>query len=200
MGKAAQQMDALIQDLLDVTHIESGRLQLASQAVPLVTLAQYALTTLAPIAEEEGVTLQSGIGDDLPPVDVDADRVVQVFSNLVGNAIKYTPRGGTVTLSASRDYDDVRVSVVDTGVGISADNLPRVFDRFWQSHRTNRSGAGLGLTIARGIVRGHGGRIWIESTEGQGTRVHFTLPLASGPVKHIPRLGVKAKPGAVDRD
>lgn len=198
MGVAAKQMDALIQDLLDVTHIESGRLQLSSQSVPLPALVQYAMETLAPIAKEEGVALSTEVGDDLPPVDVDADRVVQVLSNLVGNAVKYTPRGGAVTLSAVREYDDVRVSVADTGVGISADELPRVFDRFWQSRRTNRSGAGLGLTIARGIVRGHGGRIWLESTVGEGTRVHFTLPLASAPVAHLPRLGKKPKPGEAD--
>ncbi|MFI5311944.1 MAG: ATP-binding protein [Gemmatimonadales bacterium] len=188
MGKAAEQMDALIQDLLDVSRIESGRLQLSPRAVPLPTLLQHALATLTPIAKEDGVTLHADVDPDLPPVDVDAARIVQVLSNLVGNGIKYTPRGGTVTVTATRDYDDVRVTVADTGVGISVDDLPRVFDRFWQVRRTNRSGAGLGLTIARGIVRGHGGRIWVESTAGAGTRVHFTLPVAVDPVTQSPQL------------
>jgi PAS domain S-box-containing protein len=177
MVRAAQQMDALIQDLLDVTRIESGRLQILPQAVPLGALVTRTFETLAPLAGDEGVALRSTIPAGLPAVDVDAGRVMQVLSNLVGNAIKYTPEGGSVTLSASRERDVLRVSVADTGVGILAEELPRVFDRFWQSKRTNRSGAGLGLTIARGIVRGHGGRIWMESTPGEGTRVYFTLPI-----------------------
>ncbi|HVT38672.1 MAG TPA: PAS domain-containing sensor histidine kinase [Gemmatimonadaceae bacterium] len=179
MVRAAEQMDALIQDLLDVTRIESGRLQILPQAIPLATLVTRTFETLAPLAAEEGVALRSAIPGGLPPVDVDAGRVMQLLSNLVGNAIKYTPQGGSVTLSALRERDVLRVLVADTGVGILADELPRVFDRFWQSKRTNRSGAGLGLTIARGIVRGHGGRIWMESTPGEGTRVYFTLPIVA---------------------
>jgi PAS domain S-box-containing protein len=195
MRQAAEQMDALIQDLLDVTKIESGRLQLSPQAMPVDVLVTWALDTLGPIASEQGVELKSTFGNNLPAVDVDPDRLTQVLSNLVGNAITHTPRGGSVTLSAERQHDDVRISVSDTGVGISPEDLPRVFDRFWQSRRTNRSGAGLGLAIARGIVRGHGGRIWIESVLGEGTAVHFTVPLASSPVTSIPQLGRVAKPG-----
>lgn len=174
--QAAEQMDALIQDLLDVTHIEAGTLRLSPQAMPVLSLIDHTLDMLAPIAHAAGVTLHAQVGHGLPPVDADPDRLAQVLSNLVGNAIKFTSRGGTVTLTAERAVDDIRISVADTGVGIPATDLPRVFDRFWQSKRTNRSGAGLGLTIARGIVRGHGGRIWIESEEGEGTCVHFTLP------------------------
>jgi signal transduction histidine kinase len=101
-----------------------------------------------------------------------------MLENLVSNGIKYTASGGTVRIRAEVDEDVVRVSIEDDGIGISEAELPKVFDRFWQSKRTNRSGAGLGLTIARGIVRAHGGRIWVESTEGKGTSVHFTLPIA----------------------
>ena len=116
--------------------------------------------------------------DRLPQVDVDPDRLVQVLSNLIGNAIKYTPRGGSVRVAAEADQDIVRVTIADTGIGISEHELPQVFDRFWQSKRTNRSGAGLGLAIARGIVRSHGGRICIDSVVGVGTTVHFTVPRA----------------------
>jgi PAS domain S-box-containing protein len=197
MVRAAEQMDALIQDLLDVTRIESGRLRLVPQPVPIGKLVTSTLTTLSPLAKDEGISLNTRIPDELPPVDADASRVVQVISNLVGNAIKYTPRGGRITVTASREHEDVRVAISDTGVGISKDDLPRIFDRFWQSRRTNRSGAGLGLTIARGIVRGHGGRIWVESALGAGTTVHFTLPIAGDPDAHVPGSGTHPEPGNV---
>lgn len=179
MNQAAEQMDALIQDLLDVTRIESGRLRLSPQATSVRTIVERAMHLLAPIAEEHGVTMLADVGGNLPPVDVDADRVAQLLSNLLGNAIKYTPREGNVTLAVECESEHLRVTIADSGAGIAADELPRIFDRFWQSRRTNRSGAGLGLTIARGIVRAHGGRIWVESELGAGTRVHFTLPLAA---------------------
>jgi PAS domain S-box-containing protein len=178
MLQAARQMDALIQDLLDVSRIESGRMQLQPRVVGVNELVSQATETLSPLAAQAGVTVTLTFPDRLPQVDVDPDRIVQVLSNLIGNAIKYTPRGGSVRVEAEADQDIVRVTVTDTGIGISEQELPRVFDRFWQSKRTNRSGAGLGLAIARGIVRSHGGRIWIESVANEGTTVHFTVPRA----------------------
>lgn len=178
MLQAARQMDTLIQDLLDVSHIESGRMPIRPRAVKLNELVARATETLAPLAAEAGVALSAVLPAKLPDVDVDPDRMVQVLSNLIGNAIKYTPHDGSVRVSAEADEDIVRITVSDSGVGIAEDELPRVFDRFWQSKRTNRSGAGLGLAITRGIVRAHGGRIWIESTVGAGTAVHFTVPRA----------------------
>ena len=171
-------MDALIQDLLDVSRIESGQMPIRPHAVKLNELVSQATETLAPLAAQEGVALSAALPAQIPDVDVDPDRMVQVLSNLIGNAIKYTPRDGSVRVSAEADEDVVRITISDTGVGIAEDELPRVFDRFWQSKRTNRSGAGLGLAITRGIVRAHGGRIWIESTVGAGTVVHFTVPRA----------------------
>ena len=116
-------------------------------------------------------------------VHADPDRVTQLLSNLVGNALKFTPAGGRVDVRVNPYHDGVMVSVVDTGEGIPADQLPHVFDRFFQvsSPRIgSRHGAGLGLPIARGIVEAHGGTIWIESAPGQGTTVRFTLPAARG--------------------
>jgi PAS domain S-box-containing protein len=180
MLEAARQMDSLIQDLLDVSKLESGRMAVSPRVVAIGELVAQASETLMPIAAQATISLQTPIGGgELPLVDVDPDRIVQVLSNLIGNAIKYTQPGGDVRVLATADQDVVRVSVVDTGVGIAEHELPRVFDRFWQSKRTNRSGAGLGLAIARGIVRAHGGRIWIESVVGKGTRVHFTVPRAA---------------------
>lgn len=179
MLQAANQMDALIQDLLDVTRLDSGRMSMTPRAVTLLSVIDFSMSTLTPIAAAGGVSVRNEVPADLPEIDADPGRLAQVLSNLIGNAIKYTPEGGTVTIVAVPDRDVVRVSVTDTGVGIPEHEVPRVFDRFWQSKRTNRSGAGLGLTIARGLIRAHGGRIWVESTLGAGTQVHFTIPRAA---------------------
>ena len=179
MLQAARQMDALIQDLLDVSKLESGRMAVNPRVIAVDELIALAAETLVPIASQAGVSLHTKLAGLLPMVDVDPDRMAQVLSNLIGNGIKYTPAGGAVRLAAEADQDVVRITVMDTGVGITEQELPRVFDRFWQSKRTNRSGAGLGLAIARGIVRAHGGRIWIESVAGKGTKVQFTVPRAA---------------------
>jgi PAS domain S-box-containing protein len=182
MLQAAQQMDRLIQDLLDVTRLEAGRLRLVPAAVAPDALVAGALETLAPLAVARGVTLRVEIPAGLPPVHADRDRIGQVVSNLVGNAIKYTAAGGSARLVAEADGAMVRFAVHDTGIGIAEDDLPFVFDRYWQSRRTNRSGAGLGLAIARGIVEAHGGTIRLRSRVGEGTAVEFTVPVASAPV------------------
>ena len=183
MLQAAAQIDALIQDLLDVTRLEAGRLTVSPREVaprPLVEAALYAMRTLA---ESSGVALEASYADELPMVYADPERVTQLLSNLVGNALKFTPAGGRVEVRV-RPYDEgTLVSVIDTGDGIPAEQLPHVFDRFFQvsSARAGaRHGAGLGLPIARGIVEAHGGTIWIESAAGRGTTVRFTLPAARG--------------------
>ena len=106
----------------------------------------------------------------------DHDRMIQVLSNVVGNAIKFTPDGGAIHVGATRDGDRIRFSVADNGPGIPADELPHVFDRYFQARRKNRDGIGLGLSIAKGIVDAHGGRIWVESEEGRGSTFFFTVP------------------------
>ena len=104
------------------------------------------------------------------------DRLAQVLSNLIANAIKFTPPKGRVSVHAELSYGFVQISVRDTGPGVHPDNLPHIFERFWQADRSSTSGAGLGLQIAKGIVEAHGGRIWVESTLGQGTTFHVTIP------------------------
>ena len=178
MLQAANQMDALIQDLLDVTRLESGRLRLVSHPLSVEETVTAAIETMAPIAEDKALELVAETAPGLPDVLADPDRVAQLLSNLIGNAIKFTPSGGRVVVESAVDGDHVAFEVRDTGIGIAEDELPLVFDRFWQSKRTNRSGAGLGLAIVRGIVRAHGGRIWVESKVGVGTTVRFTLPIA----------------------
>jgi PAS domain S-box-containing protein len=177
--QAALQMDRLIQDLLDVTRVETGRLHLETTPVRAGEVLDTALDTLRPLISDAGLELNEEIPDTLPIVSVEEQRIAQVLSNLVGNSIKATPRGGRITVAAREDDGTVRVSVKDTGRGIPADQLPHVFDRFWQSaSSTIRSrGAGLGLPIARGIVEAHGGRMWAESEAGRSATFYFTIPV-----------------------
>ena len=182
MLQAASQMDTLIQDLLDVTRLELGRMRLTPQMIRAVDLVEVAVDTLAPLAAARRLRLEATVSSPVETVQADPDRILQVLSNLIGNAVKFTPAGGRVDVHVTSDGDAVRFTVQDTGPGIPPDELPRVFDRFWQSKRTNRSGAGLGLAIARGLIQAHGGRIWVESTLNEGTAVHFTLPLGAAPV------------------
>jgi signal transduction histidine kinase len=176
--QAAEQMDALIRDLLDVNRLDAGNLQISAVPVEPSVLLTDSLQTLRPLVEEKGIDLDLQIETALPKVGADRERIQQTLSNLVGNAIKFSPTGSKIVVVAHSDPEGVVFSVLDSGRGIAAEHLPRVFDRYWQSSRTDRQGAGLGLAIAKGIVEAHGGRIWIESRPGEGTTASFTLPLA----------------------
>jgi PAS domain S-box-containing protein len=176
IAEAADQMDALIRDLLDVTRLDVGQLQLAPESIEPAELLDEALRTLRPLVEEKQIHLEMKVEKNLPMVRADAERIQQVISNLVGNAIKFTPPEGSITVGARQEGHEVFFSVADTGRGISEQQLPKVFDRYWQSTRTDRQGAGLGLAIAKGIVETHGGAISVTSKEGEGTRVEFSLP------------------------
>jgi signal transduction histidine kinase len=134
-----------------------------------------AVEALSELAAHKGVALSAVVEPRLPRVPADRERVMQVLANLGGNAVKFTPAGGAVELRAEREADAVRVSCTDTGPGIAAEDLPHVFDRFWQARSTRRAGAGLGLAIAKGIVEAHGGEITAESTPGEGSTFSFTL-------------------------
>ena len=176
--QAALQMDRLIQDLLDVTRVETGRLVIEPEPVAVDALLDDALETLRPLLDEAGIALEATYAPGLPRVNADRQRVAQVLSNLIGNAIKATARGGRVTIRAGRSAEGVQVEVEDSGAGIAAEQLNHIFDRFWQSERSSirTRGAGLGLPIAKGIVEAHGGRMWVASKPGAGTTVYFTLP------------------------
>ena len=173
--QAARQADRLIQDLLDVARIEEGRLRVTAEPTPLLPVLHDAVELMQPLAQERGVTLRAALARDETVLLADADRLHQVISNLVGNAIKFTPRGGEIVLQATVDDSHVRIAVRDTGVGIPSESLPHLFDRFWRGHEARR-GSGLGLTIAKGIVEAHGGEIRIESEVGKGTAVMVVLP------------------------
>ncbi len=174
---SVDQMERLIKDLLDVKRIEAGLLSLEREPCVVSVL----MREIADTAERwiEGKTLRITLDSTNEPVHVYADpqRVVQVFSNLVGNAARFAPTGGEIVLRSRREGDQVRFSVADTGPGIPVEHLPHIFDRFWQASRTGRHGIGLGLAIVKGIVEAHGGRVWAESVLGAGSTFHFTLPL-----------------------
>jgi PAS domain S-box-containing protein len=176
--RAAEQMTALTQDLLEVSSLESGSVQMSPRPCAPATLLGAADEMFRLVADEQGVALAAAPADPaVVPVQADYGRVLQVFGNLVGNALKFTPAGGRVELGAARAADYVRFWVGDTGPGIEREHLPRLFDRFWQARRGGRAGAGLGLAIAKNIVEAHGGQIWAESTPGEGSTFHFTLPI-----------------------
>jgi PAS domain S-box-containing protein len=177
---AAIQMDRLIQDLLDITRVETGRLVIETQPLTTIALLEGALMTLRPLVEEAGLELRVDLPSSLPVVQADPERIGQVLSNLIGNAIKATA-SGSITVAAHENGGEIQISVSDTGTGIPKEQLPFVFDRFWQASQSSiRSrGAGLGLPIAQGIVRAHGGRLWADSEVGRGSAFHFTLMVST---------------------
>jgi PAS domain S-box-containing protein len=177
--RSVDRMRLLITDLLDFAKIQSGTFSVERSASSVSRLIPPVIEGFRLLAEEKRQTLETDFPADLPEVAADARRIGQVMSNLVSNAIKFTPEGGTIRVSARRHADEVIVSVADTGPGIPGDQLSKVFDWFWQAQRSKHAGVGLGLSIAKGIVDAHGGRIWAESEFGQGSVFSFTLCLAN---------------------
>lgn len=175
---SALRMNRLIQDMLDVARLEAGPLAIRSAIVRTPSLLDEALELHAGAAASASLRVRAEVRTPLPDVRADRDRVLQVFDNLIGNAIKFTPEGGEIVVGAAPRGGEVIFWVSDTGPGMSADELGHVFDPFWQADKQDRRGAGLGLPIAKGIVEAHGGRIWAESRPGGGTTFSFTLPAA----------------------
>jgi signal transduction histidine kinase/CheY-like chemotaxis protein len=178
--RAADRMRRLIDDLLEVSRIERGRLHLEVRDESLNPIIREAVAMLHPVAEAAGVRLHA----DLPPQAIhgriDGARILQVLSNLLGNAIKFTDPGGEVRVSCRGGPDGIRVEVADTGQGIPPEQIPHIFSRYWQASDSDSRGVGLGLSIVRGVVRGHGGEIWVESEVGRGSVFTFTVPPARG--------------------
>ena len=174
--RSSERMNRMVQDLLDVAKLETGRLAIEVEDTAVGVLIDEAVETLGPLAAGNGVALSAVVDPGLPLICVDRGRILQVLSNLVGNAIKFTPDGGQIVVHARESPEAVRVSVIDTGPGIPQDQMQRIFGRFWQANATDRRGLGLGLTIAKSIVEAHGGRIGAESRPGEGTEFWFTVP------------------------
>ena len=176
--RSATRMDHLIGDLLDLSSIQSGHLAIVRKPEELDTLVREVYEAHGPIAREQGLELRQSGG--LPPVSasVDRDRLLQVFGNLIGNAIKFCRPGDIITLGAELGPDEIVFSVADTGPGISAAEQPHIFEPYWSAKRYAKKGTGLGLYISKGIIEAHGGRIWLASTPGEGATFYFTIPLA----------------------
>ena len=174
---SARRMRRLIADLLDVTRLEGGkRLPVEPSVVEAEDMLREAEELFRSQAGVTSLTIDYELESVLPPVWADRDRIMQVLSNLIGNALKFVPPGGRIGVAVSRAGEAVRFSVADTGPGIPPENLGDIFSPYWQAKRAERLGAGLGLPIAKGIVEAHGGRIGVESEAGKGSRFWFTLP------------------------
>lgn len=191
--RAATRMNRLIQDLLDVARMEAGRLSVEASRVSARQIVLDSYAAQSPLASSSSLDLRLDLPEELPEIWADRDRLLQVLENLIGNAVKFTEPGGVITVAATSRNGEVLFSVFDTGRGISPEELGHLFDRFWQGRKVRRLGAGLGLPIVKGIVEAHRGRIWVESTRGQGSTFFFTVPTAlraetsrSEPAHHSP--------------
>ncbi len=181
--RAAHTMDRLVAALLDIARIESGTFTIRKERVETLALLQQAIDGSELQARSRNITLRAEIAAGVAPVLGDRDRLLQVLSNLLSNALRFCEVGSTVRLRATNVGDRVQVSVKDSGRGIPPQDLPHVFDRFWQGNRTAEGGAGLGLAICQAIVEAHGGKIWAASTVGRGTTVYFEIAGAPDPVR-----------------
>jgi len=177
--RAAERMERLIGDLLDFAQINAGRLVVTQQPFEARSVVHDSLEMFKPLAAEKQVRLVSDVREEGAQLYCDRDRVLQIFSNLLGNAIKFTPEAGSVTVRAERSGPELTFAVSDTGPGIREEHLACIWQRFWSVKQPQMTGVGLGLPIATGLVEAHGGRIWAESPVGAGTTFYFTLPLAA---------------------
>jgi signal transduction histidine kinase len=169
-------MTALINDLLDISKIEAGHLTLEPKEETLDPIVHDVLMTVQALAEAKALQIDEKVSCKNLKVVCDRERVAQVFSNILSNAIKFTPTGGKVTIECDNRDGFVVIAISDTGPGIPHNELPYVFDRFWQAKRAKKAGAGLGLSIAKAIVQAHGGDVSVVSQPGVGTTFYFTLP------------------------
>jgi two-component system OmpR family sensor kinase len=181
-------LSRLVEDLRELALADAGELYLELRPTDVAQVIRDTVDTLALAAEVQEVSLTAQLPDDLAPAQADPDRVAQVLRNLLVNALRHTPSGGSVTVSASSKVKSLEIAIADTGEGIAPDDLPHVFERFWRADPARArsgiggegrmaGGTGLGLSVAQSLVKAQGGRIWVESTPGEGTVFRFTLPL-----------------------
>jgi signal transduction histidine kinase len=174
---SGSRMNRLIQDLLDVARVEGEQLKLRPELQAPSELVREAVELNVARAATRSIDLRIGPCDRHVQISADRDRLLQVLSNLIDNAVKFSPEGCTVEVRAETMEPAMRFSVIDTGAGIPADDIAHLFESFWQGTRKSIEGAGLGLAISRGIVEAHGGEIGVDSTPGSGSTFFFTIPL-----------------------
>jgi PAS domain S-box-containing protein len=175
ISHSANRMNRLITDLLDIASIDARNLSIRREPTEVSRLVDTVWQVLEPTASSKEIHFRREIQAGLPLIDIDPSRIEQVLSNLVSNSIKFTPKGGTISIHAERHGEEVLFTVSDTGPGIQPEHFDHIFDRHWQVKETAHLGTGLGLAIAKGIIESHGGQIWVTSNPGQGTSFHFTL-------------------------
>ena len=175
MQQASSRMSVLLDDLLDTSKIEAGRYTISPQPLDVSQIFEEALSLLAPLALDKAVELTFHAEPDLK-INADPERLFQVLSNLIGNAIKFTPAQGKIGVVAMSNGDEIVFSVRDSGKGIAPEQLPHIFDRYWTAKEGNALGTGLGLYISQGIIKAHGGQLLAESTPGEGSEFRFTVP------------------------
>lgn len=178
IAQAATRMTRLIRDLIDATLLGAGRFTIKQERIGTNEILSKAFESQSLLASSASLALRLDAAQALPDIAADRDRLLQVFENLIGNAIKFTEPGGEIILGADAGAGDVLFSVADTGCGIASDQVQHIFDRFWQGPEGKRRGAGLGLPIVKDIVEAHGGRIWVQSSPGQGATFFFTIATA----------------------
>jgi PAS domain S-box-containing protein len=176
--RAAKQMKLLIQDLIEISRIDAGHLAIEPARIPAQQVLEELVDAHEVRASEVGVSLGLEVHPGVPDVWADRDRLVRVFENLLSNSLKFTPSGGSISIGATPKEEEALFWVADTGIGIPAEHLAHIFDRFWQAREARKGGAGLGLAFVKGVVEAHGGRIWVESTPGRGSTFFFTFPTA----------------------
>lgn len=178
IDRSARRMHRIINDLLDIVGLDGGKMSLELTVLPVAQLISDAVEAQAPLFSRAAIDHRIEVAEGLPRICVDRHRMLQVFDNLVGNAIKFSKAGQTITIGAKRRDDEVLFWVQDQGVGIEPENWTRIFDRFWHGDTRNGAGTGLGLAIVKGIVELHGGRVWVESRVGDGSTFYFTILVA----------------------
>ena len=179
IAEESNRLTDLVNSLLDLSKMEAGMLALRREKCDIVYLVQKAVSGMRPLAMTKNINIKVEAPQDLPPVNADEERILQALRNLIGNAVKFTPGGGDITISARSVEGSVKVSIADSGPGIPEEDLKVIFDKFQQSAMTSYSkikGTGLGLAIVKHIVHAHGGRIWVASEQGRGSIFTFVLP------------------------
>jgi two-component system phosphate regulon sensor histidine kinase PhoR len=171
-------MTQLINELIELSRIESGTTKLSLEPLDINNLIKGIITRLSPQAARKQIVMSTELDGNIPVVQADKERIAQVITNLVQNAVKFTPYNGRITVTTSHTSDIVKVHISDTGIGISKEDLPHIFERFFKADKSRAAeGSGLGLAIAKHIVKAHGGEIHVASQEGKGSVFSFSLPI-----------------------
>jgi CheY-like chemotaxis protein len=176
--RSVHRAQRMVRDLLAIGALETGQFVLDLKNVETSDLIVAAIESQQSVAAEASIILASDVSPHLPALHGDEERLLEVLENLIGNAVKFTPSGGKITVGASSRGNELLIWVKDTGAGISEDQMPHIFDRFWQAKKKERRGIGLGLSICKAIVEAHEGKLWAESELGAGTTMYFTIPAA----------------------